>query len=327
MFRRLIFLACTIAFIHTVKAQDYIIYQQVFNRVDEDILDDMPDRALSSLDSIYCNYEFIFARHCVKALQLSIIAGDSIRAEKWLGRAFLQGVPMWMIRANRLSAIVFTYDNTEQTVAQYDSLRARYFSGINKGVANIIDSLLDTDQYLTEKVNSGFVGSRAVNYLFRWRKNNRKSYVAINKIINEYGFPGEQLIGLPPDLQDSGTSYHKYVFYGPLILRDHRAYTMLIHYFSNKRKGFKDNLSQNIKDGYLSPYQYGALYDFMSEYGKEDRYYNVWHTAKDPEKDLAAINKRRMSVGLNTYDAQKRNNSLNMEHRKNKAMENVVLLE
>lgn len=306
--------------------QNYFDYQRIFNRIDEDVELNRLDVAAVRLDSVYQQYDFIYARHCIKALQICAGIQDSSRAEKWLQQSFKQGVPLWMIRTNELTDKVLLYHNSKKVLEDYDSLRAYYFNSINDSIAHIIDSLLATDQRLTEKVNDGFIVSRGYNYLFCWKKNNKKSFAAIYEIMQQRHFPGERLIGLPSELQDSVQAYKHYKRYGPGSVLDHRAYTMLIHYFSNKRDTIDNILYENISTGYLPAYQYGALNDFMSKYGKGNKYYNVWHTDKDTTK-LDEINERRAAIGLNSYQRQQESRTRSMERRKDKLANSTIMPE
>lgn len=45
--------------------QDYIEYQRTFNRIDEDVISQNYNLAIKRLDSIYTNFEFIYAKHCI----------------------------------------------------------------------------------------------------------------------------------------------------------------------------------------------------------------------------------------------------------------------
>jgi hypothetical protein len=81
-----------------VKALDYTAYHRAFNYVDTDILSGDYASAIGRLDSIYTGYDFIYAKHCVKAMQVCCMAKDSFRAAMWMSRAFRRGVPLWFIR-------------------------------------------------------------------------------------------------------------------------------------------------------------------------------------------------------------------------------------
>ncbi len=318
-------LLCVGLFPTLASGQDYFAYQKIWNRVDDDMTQGKP--VLARLDTIYNGYSFIYARHCLKGLQVAIVAGDSIRACQWLTKAFLQGIPLWMIRANSLANKALFYNNVKTVLQQYDSLRSHYFTSIDMNIAGRIDSLLAKDQSLTDKVNNGFILARAWNDIFRWRKNNKHSFEVIRAITYKYGFPGEQLIGLPPDLQDSAKAYKFFLRYGAGTVKDHRAYTMLIHYFSNKRPDIDSVWYINVTNGYLAAYQFGALNDFRSRYGNADTYYNVWHTAKDKTYKIDEVNMRRQVIGLNSYEQQQHNRQISRQRLKNKTSGNKVMPE
>lgn len=312
-----------------VFAQNYIEYQRIINRIDEDVLNKEYYLAIESLDSLYENFDFIYSRHCFKALQICCVSQDSINAKKWLGKLFIQGVPIWMIRANDLTKNVFNYSTTQTTIEQYDSLRNIYNKSINQDLRNKIDSLFEIDQHYTRKVNDGFILLRHTYHGLRWLKNNKKQFKVLNQIIDQYGYPGERLIGLPKCIEDS-TQFIKHFNYRGPFLRETETYIMLIHYYSNPRADINDKLFENIKQGNIPPYQYGSLNDFMARWGKKKygdfKYYNVWH--KDPDNSNEdEIDRRRNSIGLNSYEQQKRNNIIWDERRKKNTVNTEIILD
>jgi hypothetical protein len=312
-----------------VFAQDYIQYQRIINRIDEDILKKEYLSAIDRLDSLYQNFNFIYSRHCFKALQICCVLKDSIHADKWLKKSFIQGVPIWMVRNNDLTKNVFKYSTSQTTIQQYDSLRNIYNNSINRQLRNKIDSLFEIDQRYTKKVNDGFVLLRYTYHNIRWLKNNKKQFEILNEIFDQYGYPGEKLIGLSTSIEDSTQFYKHMNFYGP-VLRETNTYYMLINYYSNPRADINMELLKNIKQGNLPPYQYGAINDFMARWGKKKygdfKYYNVWH--QDPDKlNEAEIERRRNSIGLNSFEQQKINEMIGTENRKNKTANSEIILE
>lgn len=308
-------------------SQNYIDYQKTFNRIDNDVFASDFKTATVRLDSIYNNYGFIYAKHCIKALQISVTANDSIRADKWLAKCFRQGVPLWIISADQITRKSLAYPATKETLKKYDSLHAVYLSSINNDLAQKIDSLLEVDQKYTEKINNGSLPLRLTTYNWQWKRNNRKQSAIIKKITEEYGFPGERLLGLPQVYEDSVACKKDVLFYGPNLF-DRRAVTMLIHYFSSRRDDMNDLLRKNVESGYLQPEFYAILNDFLGENGGKkynDNYYNTWHF--DPKNNIEAVEKRRNEIGLNTFKRQEENRILNRERRKNKTANSEILTE
>ena len=308
--------------------QNYCEYQKTFNCIDNDILSNNLSLASKRLDSIYNSYEFVYAKHCIKALQICCLQNDTINSDKWLRKCFIQGVPFWIIRDNQITSKVLNYSQTNNTLKLYDSLRTVYKSSINTSISKTIDSLLVIDQKFTDKVNNGFLLFRHTIYGIRWIKNNQRQFSIIKNIIDHYGFPGEKLIGLSHLYQDSVETYKSVMFYGPSI-DDYRTYIMLIHYYSNPGKDINNKLIASVRQGFLPPYQYGALNDFIARYGKKKinyGFYNVWH--EDPNKqNISGINLRRQFIGLSTLEEQNRNNQINKERRKNKTNNSTIILE
>ena len=82
--------------------------------------------------------------------------------------------------------------------------------------------------------------------------------------------------------------------------------------------------------GFIPPYQYAALNDFMARWGRKKygnyTYYNAWH--QDPDTThLDDINKRRDQIGLNSFEQQEKNKLLNRERRKNRTANSEIVTE
>ena len=308
--------------------QNYVEYQKTFNRIDNDILSNNLSIASKRLDTIYHSFDFIYAKHCIKALQISCLQNDTSDVDKWLKKCFIQGVPFWIIRNNEITSKVFQYPQTKNTLLSYDSLRTIYNSSLNIQISRTIDSLYVLDQKYTNKVNNGFILFRHTIYGILWLNNNRRQFNVIKDIIDQYGFPGEKLIGLSQYYQDSIEAKKDVLFYGPSI-DDYRAYIMLIHYFSSPRDDINEALITSVRQGFLPAYQYGAINDFNVLYGKKknsSEFYNVWHDDPNIENN-PQINSRRQLIGLSPILEQNRNNQISTDRRKSKTINSEIILE
>lgn len=325
MIKRLKIWILFLFFSSQLLGQDYIEYQRIFNRIDEDILTKNDTVAVDRLDSIYSNYEFVYAKHCMKALQICISANDSIQANKWLEKCFKQGIPIWLVESNLITNKSRSFSSTQQTFKSYDSLHLIRISTIDTNLERKIDSLLMIDQKFTQKVNNGYVLFLPV-YWIQWRVNNKLQLKELKKIIEIYGYPEEKLLGLP-FIQDS-LLFSKHVnFWGLSELRDSRIQIMLQHCYSTGHKidfNFSNILYENVCNGNLPPYQYALIMDFMmpnkrkyinSNFGfKEGSYNNIIHF-------------NRYFIGLNTIEQEKRNTLIERDRRKNKRANSEIMLE
>lgn len=309
--------------------QDYIEYHRTLNRIDEDILSQNYTVAIDRLDSIYSNYDFIYAKHCIKALQICITANDSIKADDWLEICFKQGIPVWIIRTNELTNKSLTYSTTQKTLNHFDSLHSIYIASIDTNLREKIDSILTIDQKYTQKVNDGFVLFKPI-YWLQWGVNNKRQFKLLKQIIETYGYPEERLIGLS-FIQDSLTFAKHFKFWGPSELRDSRVQIMLQHCYSTWHKidfDFKDTLYKNLCNGNMPAFQYALIIDFMLPDKQKYINYKFWLSdGLCKEKCNEIINWNRYSIGLNTTEKEEKNTLIERERRKNKKANSEIMLE
>jgi hypothetical protein len=310
--------------------QDYIEYQRTFNRIDEDVLTQNYTLAIERLDSIYSSYEFIYAKHCIKALQICITANDSVHADKWLEKCFIQGIPLWIIRTNDITKQSLKYSTTQKTLSVYDSLHSVYKSSIDTNLLEKLDSLLTIDQKYTRKVNDGFVLFRFSIYWLQWGVNNKRQFRILKQIIETYGYPEEKLIGLS-FIEDSVAFAKHFTFWGPSELRDARVQIMLQHCYSTWHKidfDFKNTLYKNLCNGNMPAFQYAIIIDFMCP--DKPKYINDKYWLRDRFCDVNCneiINRNRYSIGLTTSEQEKRNTLIARERRGSKKANSEIMME
>ena len=309
--------------------QDYIEYHRTFNRIDEDVLSQNYTVTIERLDSIYSKYDFIYAKHCMKALQICITANDSIKADKWLEKCFKQGIPVWIIRTNEITNKSLTYLTTEKTLNNFDSLHSIYKASIDTNLLKKIDSLLIIDQKYTKKVNDGF-GLFIPFYWLQWGVNNKRQFEQLKQIIETYGYPEEKLIGLS-FIQDSVAFAKHFTFWGLSELRDSKVQIMLQHCYSTWHKidfDFKNTLYENLCNGNMPAFQYALIIDFMLP--DKQKYINNKFWLRDgfcKENCYEIINGNRYSIGLNTSEQEKTHTLIESERRKNKKANSEIMLE
>lgn len=327
--KRLFIFLLFVFLINMAWGQNYIDYHRVFNRIDEDVLSENYHLAIERLDSIYVAYEFIYAKHCIKALQICITANDSINVNKWLDKSFKQGIPMWIIRTNEITNKSLSYSTTQKTLNNFDSLHSIYKASIDTNLRKKIDSLLTIDQKYTQKVNDGFVLFIPF-YWLQWRIKNKRQFRILKEIIKTYGYPEEKLIGFS-FIEDSVAFASHFMFWGPSELRDATVQIMLQHCYSTWHKidfDFKETLYKNLCNGNMPAFQYALIIDFMLP--DKPKYINNKYWLKDAfceENCNEIINRNRYSIGRNSSEQEKRNTLLERERRKNKRANSEIMLE
>jgi hypothetical protein len=293
------------------RAQDYIQYQRYFNRIDREVKSKNFREACLILDTVDRQYEFVFAKHCMMALQICCQHNDSARASIWLKRSFRQGIPSWIIRQDYIASRCLNYKNTLDVWNAYDSLRTVYKSSIDTALANRIKYLMSRDMRYTRKVNDGFFLLRYTLYGIQWIHSNSVIHKELKSIIEERVFPGERLIGLTNNLEDS-------VKWIPIIGQDGlnnyliegKAFFMLLHYFSTPRNHINPLLFKSVVNGNLPVENYARISDYQYLNSKHRKHDSCYYTHSLATEEIDIVDKRRFKIGLFTYAQQKQNKDL-----------------
>lgn len=309
--------------------QSYILYQQYFNRADNDIVAGDFRTALQRLDTVGRQYAFIYARHCIKGLQLAVRSNDSARARYWLERAFLQGVPPWIIRRNSITRQALGWPSVGLVLTRYDSLHALHTRRIDTGLAHRIDALMRRDVRYTRRVNEGFFLFRHTLYGLQWIRNNTRQIRELGALTARYGFPEERLIGLPPDIYDSAAMARPLQRMGAgLAVQNRQAFFMYLHYFSTRRPDANALLLPQVSPGNLPAYQYARLNEYLAANTSSGRYPRYHESqAIRPGEDTAGLDQRRAAIGLPPYAEGARNARLKLEREFAGRADQEVILE
>ncbi len=309
--------------------QNYREYHQIFHRIDEDVLTQNAQMATFRLDSVLEKFDFVYAKHCMKAIQICLAQNDSIRANLWLEKAFKQGIPIWLIQMNEGTRNSLILVNTQETIQKFDQFHTTYLNKIDQNLNKTIDSLLVIDQKFTQRMNRGSFFLLPI-YWVQWGIQNKKQGAILKSIIEKQGYPEEKMLGLP-HLQDS-IQFNKYLsFWGPSELRDARVQIMLQHCFSTwhpKDVKFAETLIENLSLGNIPPTQLGILLDFM--FPNREKYADFNFGFREIPKSIPTMKKvniNRFGIGLNSLEQEQRNTLIERERRKSRTINKEIMLE
>jgi len=288
--------------LQSVLAQDYLSYHHLNNRINRDIFEDNLGLALLRFDTINENYDFIFSNHCLKALKVSVLKNDSLRASLWLERAIKSGIELSQLSSDEITSRALQYSTCRNYVSAYDSLHSIYDSKVNWEIRLIIDSLFTADQTFTSKTNSKNVKNINEHY--------QRHATLLIEITKKYGYPGEKLIGV-----DNLDNHHylkflvvnaKHMIFMSRGLSKSKVFTMLMHYYSTHQTNENDLFLENVKNGYMFPYEYAIINDLMCLYGIKGcgdflRYYE-WGFFPRRGVSQIEIDERRSAIGLEPFE-------------------------
>lgn len=284
--------------------QNYIDYHKRRMVAEQAILDTNYEKAVAIYDSLFTEYDFVFARNCYTACQTAIEANNMEKAFLFMKKGVLQGLKITMIDQDSILVNLKKDTRWENFAQQYDSLRRIYIGKVNWQLRYKIDELNDLDQKWRDKHEL-----HPWNFLWRpfiwakWKKVTKK--IVLNKLtplIDSLGFPGEKLIGIDESwmqcckkkIDGTSASY---------------SFVMLIHYFSIPREAsLNEKLYPEIAKGNITPEDYASLIDFQAQWGKgkyyKGLYYNQWHTTKDSTL-FPQIELNRAEIGLESLSSLK----------------------
>lgn len=274
----------------------YLAYTQQITNVSLLVFEGKEQEALQKFDSLFDAYPYIFASHTYLGLQLAGKLKNEPLGYKYLRRAFLTGVPAYLVRRDSLISGLKTLNPRQwnRTMAQYDSLHQIYLNTLHTPLKHSVDSLYEIDQALTDRLNQSVI-LRPV-YWIRWNRQNKRHVAFLANLIRHSGYPGEKQTGITTlDFTDS-----LHCRYGVnCFISNHKTLFMFIHYFSRKRNDLNALLLPEVASGNMSAYEYAVINDFLAEWSKgayRHYYHNEWHQGA-PE-DQAQINENRKRLGL-----------------------------
>ena len=305
----------------STNAQSYIDYNFLKDKGQECIIDKKFQEAQIYYDSIYNNYDFIYAGDCFVGLKLAVQNNDSIRANKFLLKGISMGVPIKLVKNDEFLNKNLKFDLWHGiSQEKIDSLLLIYNNRINKELVRQISIMYVADQKATFKVNKSFL------YYFKWRIVSKRNAKIIKEIIQTYGYPGEKLLGVQLSTNKNGDTVCN-----PYYPNRSSEYFMLIHYFSDKVSDWEEYqqlLYNQLENGNLRPSQYADFCDFKARWKKSKRqgtdyFYNEWHYDPDTTR-IPEINKRRAEIGLLDFDFVKKKLANQMDTYRNKSFDTKI---
>ena len=280
-------------------SQNYIDFQKNITRAEIAILDSNYTEASNIYYDLFQNYDFVFLGNCVSACQSAIAINNDTLAFYFANRAIKHGLKMNQIETEKTLKLLQTKPQWKAFSAHYDSLRAIYTKSVNWGLRKKINELHDRDQLWRDRHELQWW-----NLLWkplikrRWYKELEKIVeIELVPLINQYGYPGEKLIGI-----DEKYMHHKFreEHYNSFMVR-----LILIHYYSKNRSLEDAFLIDEIKKGNLNAKQFADFHDFRASYFPEgsNEYYAQWcYNLKFSKTEIEEINKRRAEIGLGTHE-------------------------
>lgn len=263
--------------------------------------------ALKAYEQAFAAVPDPFARDYYNAAVASLKAGETKRTFDYLEQLVLNGVSLDYIEQQRVFDTLHTSRKWRKFVRKYPKRRGKFEETLNKELRADLDELYARDQYFRMAPGGLRVHGDTIRKI---ETANVKNLLAW---IEEYGYPGEHLIGVADTLEQLP------------------RFSIVMQRQTQARKGydFKDVLTKAVQEGRMAPQPVAYLLDQQAgknAYGSkafakvkcsncdaEDtpKHYLV---EKISESDLKAINQNRASLGLEPLEDYKKKVRFGLEN-------------
>ncbi|WP_377487353.1 hypothetical protein [Pontibacter toksunensis] len=279
-----------------VEVPDYTkVYHPVINQAELKIVEENYAEALTAYKEAFAAVPSPFARDYYNAAVSAVRLKDEEQAFEYLEKLVLKGVSLPYLERQE------AFDSLERTrewkkfVKRYPKQREKYEQGINAPLRADLDELYARDQYFRQAEGGLRVHGDTI------RKIEADNITNLLNWINDYGYPGEALIGVADTLEELP------------------RFSIVIQRQTAARKGydFKSILAKAVKEGRMAPQPAAYLLDQQA--GKnlynskvfakisckrckeKDKNYDKIQSLlleKMSEADVEVTNKRREQLGL-----------------------------
>jgi len=283
--------------------KDYITFHSEIIDAESEIIKENYASASEKYYAAFKGMDFVFLANCVTACSASIRSNNDSLTLFFVHKAIEHGLTMEKIQNDSILAHLKTLKIWLEIEKNYNVWLLNYSNRINPDLRKKVNSLYAIDRYWRDRTET-----HPMNIL--WRSHLRKKWYNALKIIVEdslmpliykYGYLGEKIIGV-----DKKSDHLKFI-------GEHNKSFMvrliLIHYYSSKRPLSDSIFFREIQKGNLHPKQFAEFADFKACFSDEKSSSNVkiyaqwmWNQSNSSEETIKEINKRRLAIGIGTYE-------------------------
>ncbi len=293
-------IGCLLVTTNSKAQENYLNYHSKVIECEQLIAEGKYTSAINIFDSLFKQFDFLFLRDIKVATELSAFEKDDESGLKFIRLGIKAGWTLKSIKKSDNLKSFKGYSEWSKILSAYDSLHNAYLSGLNSHIKEQVHEMFKKDQ------------KKALGALLRIGQKSKRRYSEkkfaphsehqlekLEQILNEYGYPGERLIGNN--------------LWGSVILSHHNSIS--VNYNSNDTiyAQLKPRLLSALKQGDISPYELAQIEDWriaalndheLTSYG--------FLGAISDDSALEIVNKNRTGIGLRSIDL--RNELIDVEN-------------
>ena len=312
------------------KSNPYINYSLNISQAESFILKENYSEALRFYKKAFSINVKPIAKNCFTAMQIAAIENDMLFFKKTVKKGFERGLLPEYLTNDSLIRSYISKNKIEKFInSQFQISNKKYKKSINYKLLDTINKLSDLDNKWKIYYLDSLSTYDSKNKDIYWEKYDSIISdivdVKLISLITKHGFPEERNIDLNYLGIKSLSNKPNYDY----SFGNNKAKLILLHFYSYPRdKSYNQLLKNEVFKGNLQPEIYASIMDFQSKFSNIDEYYNEWHQTDDSNK-FAAINKRRLEIGLLPFEEKnlkfKRGQKICKEKRENKNHKQVRL--
>ena len=271
--------------------QSAMEYYDLINKGKRHLITGDYSEALIAYDQALDMPEYSLARDCFNAVEIAVLADDTVYLEKFILEALYRGIEYNDFE--NLELLESYEENTffSKLESVGDSLQKEYQARINQDIRKEIIAMFEADQEVRARYyDKPFIGRGKIGD--EWEELNAKQVNRIVEITKEHGFPGEHLIGLCTNEMHAKIFTNNYSAGMPMVI--------LIHHYSQPNESFDQLFQKEVLHGNMNNVHFAVMCDFEVEFGKGKYESNGRYLFKHQPKnyDLIEIDDRRAEIGL-----------------------------
>lgn len=267
------------------KELDYNNYHATIIVAEELISQEKYQDALIQYEKLFNDYDFIFLRDYKIASQLSFLIGDKAKGMNFLNKAISDGWELNHLKEQKFLSKHLLASDWKVIENQYENFYNQFLNRIDSNVKTMVQTMIEKDQkiaYQAYIIEDEIEQEKYISENFP--QHSEKQLKHLVKIFEDYGYPGEFLIGND--------------FWVSTILSHHNSQGTDYVLQDTLYDYIKPQLLQSLKKGLMSPYEFALVEDWKKTVisdGKESLY---GYLTPPKTSSISQINKNRKHIGL-----------------------------
>ena len=296
----LILIGCLLVSTKSNAQENYLNYHSKVIECEQLIVEGKYTSAINIFDSLFKQFDFLFLRDIKVATELSAFEKDYKSGLKFTRLGIKAGWTLESIKKSDNLQSLKEYSEWAKILSEYDSLHKTYLSRLNFQVKEQVNEMFKKDQ---KKAFGAFIriGQKSKRRYSekKFAPHSEHQLGKLEQILNEYGYPGERLIGNS--------------LWGSVILSHHNSISVNYNSKDTIYAQLKPKLLNALKQGEISPYELAQIEDWRIAALNDHELTSYGFLGAIPDDTvLEIVNKNRTVIGLRSIDL--RNELIDVEN-------------